>query len=87
MASKKELLGQEVARPLAQAKLVALETVDFNDPESPQNLLGGRLSILARQSGCERSRETRGKPIYQMSKWWARRRSSVFPFDANRGGN
>ena len=21
-----------------------------------------------------------GKPIYQMSKWWARRRSSVFPW-------
>ena len=34
MATKKEIIAQEVARAVGAGKAVALETVDFNDPAS-----------------------------------------------------
>jgi hypothetical protein len=50
---------------------------DFSDPQRPLTCLEvdfpiGPINKLAQQEG------NAGKPIYQMSKWWARRRSSVF---------
>jgi putative DNA methylase len=39
MASKKELLAQEVARAVGAGKAVALETVDFSDPNRPKTCL------------------------------------------------
>jgi putative DNA methylase len=50
---------------------------DFDDPHRPLTCLEVDFPIapinrLAQQEG------NAGKPIYQMSKWWARRRSSVF---------
>lgn len=39
MATKKERLAQEVARAVKAGKPVALETVDFNDPNRPKTCL------------------------------------------------
>ena len=39
MATKKEQLAQEVAKAVGAGKAVALETVDFNDPNRPKTCL------------------------------------------------
>ncbi len=77
MASKKELLAQEVAKAVGAGKAVALETVDFNDPNRPKTCLEVDFPILP-VNQVAIIEGNAGKPIYQMSKWWARRRSSVF---------
>lgn len=77
MASKKELLAQEVAKAVGAGKTVALETVDFNDPSRPKTCLEVDFPILP-VNQVAIIEGNAGKPIYQMSKWWARRRSSVF---------
>ncbi|AOI68916.1 SAM-dependent methyltransferase [Burkholderia ubonensis] len=77
MATKKELLAQEVAKVVGAGKAVALETVDFNDPNRPKTCLEVNFPILpVNQVAIIEGNAS--KPIYQMSKWWARRRSSVF---------
>ena len=77
MATKKELLQQEVAKAVGAGKTVALETVDFNDPNRPKTCLEVDFPILP-VNQVAIIEGNAGKPIYQMSKWWARRRSSVF---------
>jgi len=77
MATKKELLAQEVAKAVGAGKTVALETVDFNDPNRPLTCLEVDFPILP-VNQVAIIEGNAGKPIYQMSKWWARRRSSVF---------
>ncbi|QOK90518.1 DUF1156 domain-containing protein [Ralstonia pseudosolanacearum] len=77
MATKKELLAQEVAKAVGAGKTVALETVDFNDPNRPKTCLEVDFPILPVNQVAILEGNA-GKPIYQMSKWWARRRSSVF---------
>lgn len=77
MATKKELLAQEVAKAVGAGKAVALDTVDFNDPDRPQTCLEVDFPILPINQVAIIEGNA-GKPIYQMSKWWARRRSSVF---------
>ncbi|MBY4597994.1 DUF1156 domain-containing protein [bacterium BD-1] len=77
MATKKQLLAQEVAKAVAAGKAVALETVDFNDPNRPKTCLEVDFPILP-VNQVAIIEGNAGKPIYQMSKWWARRRSSVF---------
>lgn len=77
MATKKELIAQEVARAVDAGKAVALETVDFNDPNRPKTCLEVDFPILPVNQVAVIEGNA-GKPIYQMSKWWARRRSSVF---------
>ncbi|WP_144630725.1 DUF1156 domain-containing protein [Bordetella genomosp. 13] len=77
MAAKKELLAQEVAKAVGAGKAVALETVDFNDPNRPKTCLEVDFPILP-VNQVAIIEGNAGKPIYQMSKWWARRRSSVF---------
>jgi putative DNA methylase len=77
MATKKELLAQEVAKAVGAGKPVALETVDFNDPNRPKTCLEVDFPILP-VNQVAIIEGNAGKPIYQMSKWWARRRSSVF---------
>ncbi|WP_327753093.1 hypothetical protein VVT58_11475 [Sphingobium sp. SJ10-10] len=77
MASKKELLGQDVTKAVGAGKIVALETVDFNDPARPKTCLEVDFPILP-VNQVAIIEGNAGKPIYQMSKWWARRRSSVF---------
>src|ERR1700682_4849301 len=77
MISKKESIAQEVARVVGAGKTVALETVDFNDPNRPKTCLEVDFPILP-VNQVAIIEGNAGKPIYQMSKWWARRRSSVF---------
>ena len=77
MATKKELLAQEVAKAVGAGRTVALETVDFNDPNRPKTCLEVDFPILP-VNQVAIIEGNAGKPIYQMSKWWARRRSSVF---------
>ena len=80
MATKKELLAQEVARAVGAGKAVALETVDFNDPNRPKTCLEVDFPILP-INGIAKMEARAGvltKPIYGMSKYWARRPSSVF---------
>ncbi|WP_047289065.1 hypothetical protein [Pseudomonas protegens] len=77
MATKKELLQQAVAKAVGAGKPVALETVDFNDPNRPKTCLEVDFPILP-VNQVAIIEGNAGKPIYQMSKWWARRRSSVF---------
>lgn len=77
MATKKESLQQEVAKAVGAGTAVALETVDFNDPNRPKTCLEVDFPILP-VNQVAIIEGNAGKPIYQMSKWWARRRSSVF---------
>ncbi|PWC57682.1 hypothetical protein TSH7_25350 [Azospirillum sp. TSH7] len=77
MATKKELLAQEVAKAVGAGKTIALETVDFNDSNRPKTCLEVNFPILP-VNQVAIIEGNAGKPIYQMSKWWARRRSSVF---------
>ncbi len=77
MATKKELLAQQVAKAVGAGKAVALETVDFGDPNRPKTCLEVDFPILP-VNQVAIIEGNAGKPIYQMSKWWARRRSSVF---------
>lgn len=58
-------------------KAIRLPTPDFSDPNRKPTCLEvdfpiAPINALAKLEG------NAGKPIYQMSKWWARRRSSVF---------
>ena len=50
---------------------------DFNDPDRPKTCLEVDFPI-AQINALSQLEGNAGKPIYQMSKWWARRRSSVF---------
>mgnify|MGYP001627205211 CR=1 FL=1 len=77
MATKKEQLAQQVAKAVGAGKAVALETVDFSDPNRPKTCLEVDFPILP-VNQVAIIEGNAGKPIYQMSKWWARRRSSVF---------
>lgn len=77
MATKKEQLAQEVAKAVGAGKAVAMETVDFGDPNRPKTCLEIDFPILPVNQVAVIEGNA-GKPIYQMSKWWARRRSSVF---------
>lgn len=77
MPSNKELLAQQIAQAVGAGKAVALETVDFNDPNRPSTCLEVDFPILPVNQVAVIEGNA-GKPIYQMSKWWARRRSSVF---------
>src|SRR4030095_3926006 len=53
------------------------ETVDFSDPNRPKTCLEVDFPILP-VNQVATIEGNAGKPIYQMSKWWARRRSSIF---------
>ena len=77
MATKKEQLAQEVAKAVSPGKSVALEAVNFNDPNRAKTCLEVDFPILP-VNQVAIIEGNAGKPIYQMSKWWARRRSSVF---------
>jgi hypothetical protein len=77
MASKKERVSQEVAKAVDAGQAAALETVNFGDPMRPKTCLEVDFPILPVNQVAVIEGNA-GKPIYQMSKWWARRRSSVF---------
>jgi putative DNA methylase len=75
--NKKERIMEAIRAAVGADKEWHLETVDFSDPNRPKTCLEVDFPIthineIAQIEG------NAGKPIYQMSKWWARRRSSVF---------
>ena len=80
MATKKEQTAQEVAKAVGAGKTVAMETVDFNDPNRPKTCLEVDFPILPINeiAKVESASGAGRKPIYTMTKWWARRPSSVF---------
>src|SRR5690348_6839606 len=75
--TKAEQVAAEIARVVGAGKAIAVETVDFNDPNRPKTCLEVDFPILP-VNQIAAIETNAGKPIYQMSKWWARRRSSVF---------
>src|SRR5215212_11073585 len=76
-STKKERVAEEVARAVGAGRAVEVETVDFSDPNRPPTCLEVDFPILPINQIAQIEGNA-GKPIYQMSKWWARRRSSVF---------
>ena len=75
--TKAERLAKEVAEAVEAGKELHLESVDFSDPNRPKTCLEVDFPILPINQVAAIEGNA-GKPIYQMSKWWARRRSSVF---------
>src|SRR5450631_2990907 len=75
--SKKELRIEQIAAAVGAGREVAVETVDFSDPNRPKTCLEVDFPIIP-INHIAAVEGNAGKPIYQMSKWWARRRSSVF---------
>lgn len=58
-------------------KAVKVNVPNFSDPRRPKACLEVDFPIVP-INALSRLEGNAGKPIYQMSKWWARRRSSVF---------
>ncbi|WP_036177031.1 hypothetical protein [Palleronia rufa] len=80
MATKKERIVQEIARAVGAGRTISSETVDFANPDREKTCLEVDFPILP-INGIAKMEAHAGvttKPIYQMSKWWARRPSSVF---------
>jgi hypothetical protein len=75
--TKKETLEEAVAEAVGAGRELHLESVDFSDPNRPKTCLEVDFPILP-INHVAAIEGNAGKPIYQMSKWWARRRSSVF---------
>ncbi len=75
--SFKDKLAQEIAKAVGAGRPMAVETVNFSDPNRPKTCIEVDFPILAINQIAQIEGNA-GKPIYQMSKWWARRRSSVF---------
>lgn len=75
--TKAEWIEREVAAAVNAGKAWDLETVDFSDPNRPLTCLEVDFPIIPINQ-IAAIEGNAGKPIYQMSKWWARRRSSVF---------
>lgn len=63
--------------PEKLGKAIRLPVSDFSDPNRKPTCLEIDFPI-AQINALSQLEGNAGKPIYQMSKWWARRRSSVF---------
>jgi hypothetical protein len=75
--TKRQELDEAIALAVGAGKELHLESVDFSDPNRPKTCLEVDFPILP-INHVAAIEGNAGKPIYQMSKWWARRRSSVF---------
>ena len=75
--TKAQCLAEEIAQTVDAGRPLALDTVDFSDPNRPKTCLEVDFPILPINQVAAIEGNA-GKPIYQVSKWWARRRSSVF---------
>ncbi len=73
--SKRKESGDWEPPNLGKAK--RLPVPDFNDPDRKPSCLEVDFPI-APVNALSQLEGNAGKPIYQMSKWWARRRSSIF---------
>src|SRR5580658_1350892 len=58
-------------------KPLKVTTPDFSDPNRPKTCLEVDFPLVP-INALSALEGNAGKPIYQMSKWWARRRSCVF---------
>jgi putative DNA methylase len=78
--SKKELLTEQIAAAVGAGREVAVETVDFSDPNRPKTCLEVDFPIIPinQIAGPEMCSGAAKKPIYAWQKWWARRSSAVF---------
>jgi len=75
--TKAQRVAAELAKVVGAGREVKVETVDFNDPNRPKTCLEVDFPILP-VNQVATIEGNASKPIYQLSKWWARRRSSVF---------
>ena len=75
--TKAQWVAMEVARAVNAGKPVALETVDFSDPDQPKTCLEVDFPILP-VNEIATIEGNAMKPVYHLGKWWAWRRSSVF---------
>ena len=69
--------GDNSFEPPNLAKAIRLPVPDFSDPKRRKTCLEVDFPI-APINALSKLEGNAGKPIYQMSKWWARRRSSIF---------
>jgi putative DNA methylase len=78
--TKTEQIAAEKAKAIGAGRAVAVETVDFSDPHRPKTCLEVDFPIIPvnQIAALEATSGAATKPIYQMTKWWARRRSSIF---------
>ena len=63
--------------PAHLGKPIHVSVPDFSDPKRAKTCLEVDFPIVP-VNALSQLEGNAGKPIYQMSKWWARRRSSVF---------
>ncbi|MBI2571914.1 MAG: DUF1156 domain-containing protein [Candidatus Schekmanbacteria bacterium] len=75
--NKADVLAEEIRKAVGAGRPVAVDTVDFSDPDRPLTCLEVDFPIIP-VNQVATIEGNAGKPIYQVSKWWARRRSSVF---------
>jgi hypothetical protein len=75
--SKRPAWEEAVGKTIGAGRVSHLPTVDFTDPNRSKTCLEVDFPILP-INHVAAIEGNAGKPIYQMSKWWARRRSSVF---------
>ena len=68
---------RSLLQPDKLGKAIKLPVPDFSNPERKLTCLEADFPI-AQINALSNLEGNAGKPIYQMSKWWARRRSSVF---------
>lgn len=62
-----------------QAEKFVFDVVDFDDPDRSKSCLEVDFPILkVNEVAAHEASGPCTKPIYKMSKWWARRRSSIF---------
>src|SRR5919109_2180588 len=78
--SKKDVLAEQIAAAVGAGREVAVETVDFSDPNRSKTCLEVDFPIIPinRIAAIEGKGSGALKPVYQVTKWWARRRSTVF---------
>lgn len=75
--TNKNNINNEKNGPPNLGRAIHLDTVDFSDPERPLTCLEVDFPLVP-INALSALEGNAGKPIYQMSKWWARRRSSIF---------
>jgi hypothetical protein len=74
-AAKEAMLAEHL--PPNLGKPLKVTTPDFSDPNRPKTCLEVDFPLVP-INALSSLEGNAGKPIYQMSKWWARRRSCVF---------
>ncbi len=69
--------GPDETKPANLGQAVIVPVANFSDSRRPKTCLEVDFPLLP-INALSQLEGNAGKPIYQMSKWWARRRSSVF---------